>query len=133
MITNNSKWDIVVAKFMKLYGFEADIVTEGVATYNPATSQYTKPTIIVKVKAILMERTLPFNGDMSDSGILFGDKILYVQPPVKSSLYTDVVLDELQANRDRVRINGDEFKIVTFKNTNPSTADSSLWECYIRK
>ena len=60
-----------------------------------------------------------------------GDKQLFIQPD-DDGWYQDTEVDSIVPNRDKIRIGNKLYKVITFKQINPSTQDSVLFECYVR-
>jgi hypothetical protein len=82
----------------------------------------------------LFDLTLQSNGTSTFRSTLIeaGDKQLFIQPPVKSD-NPNWITNEIVPGRDTITIKGDSYDVVTFKEINPTTTNSILWELYIRK
>ena len=128
------KFARVVSKEMDRYGFDLDIVRTTATGYNPATSGGTMVETLFPCRGILFDLTLQSNGDSTKLGtkIEMGDKQLLIQPCDDDGFYQDNETGQIYPNKDRVKINGKYYQVITFKQLNPSTQDSVIWECYIR-
>lgn len=134
-----SPFDKVVVKYMARFGFDVNIVRNitDESEYDVSTGTYLVSEQLIPVRGMLWDLTLQSNGtsNVGKSLIEAGDKQLLIQPPAKSDkyYYSEFVSSDIVPGRDFVRINDDTYKIVTFKEYNPTASDSILWECYIRK
>lgn len=126
-------FDQAVLEFIKESGFIAYYVRQADGEYDPATGTVPVTTSQRPVQAILMDLTLNSNGLSTRFGTLVvsGDKQLLVRPPHKT-YPTDPKL-AINTATDRVLVNGLEYKIVTFKEINPTGADPVLYDLYIRR
>lgn len=126
-------FDRTVFEFMQEFGFTATYLQAGTATYNPTTGENTVAVTEIPVEAIQLDLPLTRNGASTATGTLIqdGDKQLFIRPPNK----TDENASALVVNpaADRVRIGSTEWRIVTFKETNPSANNQILIELYIRR
>lgn len=129
-------FDKVVDKYMSRYGFDIQI-----EYLSPESDYDTESGTIIEVKELINARAMMFDMTLQSNGtgnfrstlIEAGDKQLFIKPITKNSEYQDVTLETLTPARDRIVIGGDKYKVVTFKEVNPSTSNSCLWELYIRK
>lgn len=129
-------FDKVVDKYMSRYGFDIQI-----EYLSPESDYDTESGTIIEVKELINARAMMFDMTLQSNGtgnfrstlIEAGDKQLFIKPITKNSEYQDVTLDTITPARDRIVIGGDKYKVVTFKEVNPSTSNSCLWELYIRK
>ena len=129
-------FDRVVDKYMSRYGFDIQI-----EYLSPESDYDTESGTIIEVKELINARAMMFDMTLQSNGtgnfrstlIEAGDKQLFIKPITKNSEYQDVTLETLTPARDRIVIGGDKYKVVTFKEVNPSTSNSCLWELYIRK
>lgn len=129
-------FDKVVDKYMSRYGFDIQI-----EYLSPESDYDTESGTIIEVKELVSARAMMFDMTLQSNGtgnfrstlIEAGDKQLFIKPITKNSEYQDVTLDTITPARDRIVIGGDKYKVVTFKEVNPSTSNSCLWELYIRK
>jgi hypothetical protein len=89
--------------------------------------------VTTQVEAILMDLTLSSNGLSTRFGtlVIHGDKQLLVRPPHKAD--PDSPMLTINTATDRVVVNGIEYKLVTFKEINPTGADPILYDLYIRR
>lgn len=128
-----SKFAKVVSKEMQRYGFDLEII-RSTNTYNPATSSATIQETSYPCRGIIFDLTLQSNGDQTKPNTLIemGDKQLFIQPPKDDGWYQENEAEAIYPNKDKIKINGKLYKIVTFKQVNPSLSESVLWECYIR-
>ena len=127
-----NQFDGVVDRIMAAYGGSATLLIpkEGIyvdGEYIPAA------TLEKPVKILLDEYPQAGAGDKSQMGtlILEGDKRCLLQPLDKSSAWE--LPYEIQANKDTLRINGVEWKIIRMKEINPSGINSIIFELHIRK
>lgn len=123
----------VVTKEMSRYGTDVEIIRT-TSVYNPHYSTSTSSETIYPCRGILLDLTLQSNGDTTkpNSLIEMGDKQLFIQPTDDDGFYQDNETGSVFPNKDKIRINGKVYKVITFKQINPSTTNSVLWECYIR-
>jgi hypothetical protein len=141
MLTSSvfSPFDNVVAKYMSRFGFSLNIVRilSDDNSYDPITSTVTTEEQLIPVTGMLWDLTLQSNGTglYKNTLIEAGDKQLLIQPPSKSSEYynSEYNCSSVIPGKDFIRINDDTYKIITFKEYNPNTTNSVLWECFIRK
>ena len=128
------KFARVVTKEMQRYGFDMSVVRQVKGAYNPATSSASITELEIPCRGIMFDLTLQSNGDQTKLGTLIemGDKQLFIQPTEDDGFYYNNETGSLYPNQDRVKIGGKIYKILTFKQVNPSTLNSVLWECYIR-
>jgi hypothetical protein len=126
-------FDHTVLEFIREYGFTAQYIKQADGEYDPATGTVSSVITQVPVEAILMDLTLNSNGLSTrfNTLVVAGDKQLIVRPPNK----TDPAAPALSINTatDRVLVNGIEYKLVTFKEVNPTGADPVLFDLYIRR
>jgi hypothetical protein len=124
-------FDRMVAQFMRddpLTVFYLSVQN----TYDDLTGVNTRTEVRIPCKAIFLDYQLRSSGDGTKPATLIqeGDKLLYMQPPNKAdSLVAPLVIDP---SADRVEIEGVVYKIVIFKQTNPSAANCLLFELYLR-
>lgn len=129
-------FDKVVDKYMSRYGFDIQI-----EYLTPASDYDTESGTIIEVKELVNARAMMFDMTLQSNGtgnfrstlIEAGDKQLFIRPISKNTDVQAVTLTTITPARDRIVIGGDKYKVVTFKEVNPSTTNSSLWELYIRK
>lgn len=119
----------VVANMMNRFGGEAQAIipVEGQGAYNVETSEYeTIPPMIYTIKVMVFDFTLQSNGTQTQPGSLIqaGDKQVFVQPLEN--------MPKLKPNKDFILISDTKYKIVTYKELNPSQADNMLIELFVR-
>lgn len=127
----------VVKKEMDRYGCDVTIVRDlsSQDDYDPVTGMTTVNLQEFDCRGILFDLTLQSNGDGYKHNTLIsqGDKQLFIQPPDDDGWYQDTEVDSIVPNRDKIRIGNKLYKVITFKQINPSTQDSVLFECYVRE
>lgn len=130
---NSQDFDETVLFFMDEMGGAATLIIQGEGEYNYETSQYETTETEVPVRAIMLDLTLQSNGLQTTSGTLIemGDKRIFVQPANKNDPLA--VMPKVHPNKDRIRMGGIVYKIITLKDTNPDTTNSVLLELYVRQ
>ena len=126
----------VVKKEMDRYGFDLEIIRDtSTFEYDPVNPLALQQRRYILVGVILFDLTLQSNGDTfkPNSLINAGDKQLFIQPPEDDGFYNTNETDVVLPNRDKIKIGNKLYKIITFKQLNPSATDSVLFECYIRQ
>lgn len=101
-------------------------------SYSDVTGFNTVSTVSIPCRAIFLDHQLRTSGDSTKDGTLIrqGDKLLFMRPPEKSDTYRlPLVINQAL---DRILVGTVSYKIVTFKQTNPSAADCILYEIYLR-
>lgn len=128
-----SDLDLAVIEFMNESPLTAVYIQKMVGEYDPATGEAAETVVEVPVRAILMDLTLQSNGLSTKYGTLVeaGDKELYIQPPNKNNPQSAPLA--VQAGSDRVRVGSIEYKVITFKELNPTGEDPILFSLYIRR
>lgn len=126
-------FDHTVLEFIREYGFIAQYVKRIDGGYNPATAAPTSTVVQIPVEAIMMDLTLSSNGLSTRFGtlVIAGDKQLLVRPPNKTNPIAPSL--PIDTATDRVYVNGIEYKVVTFKEINPTGTDPILFDLYIRR
>lgn len=116
----------IVSEFFEEYKFIAQYVKQLDSVYDPATGTMTSSKLEVPVEAILLDLTLNSNGLSTRFGTLVidGDKQLLVRPPEYLKIDTAT---------DRVMVHGIQYKLVTFKEYNPTGDQPILYDLYIRR
>lgn len=126
-------FDRVVMEFMRDFPVTATYVSQTDGAYNPTTGTVSSTTTETEVEAILLDLTLSSNGLSTRHGtaVIAGDKQLIVRPPNK----TDPDADPLVINTatDRVIVAGHAYKVVTFKEINPTGNDPIAFDLYLRR
>jgi hypothetical protein len=132
-MTAFADFDGAIGEFFDDFGFEATLLKINSVTHNTTTRGSTPVVVEIPVEAILMDLTLQSNGLSVKFGTLVqaGDKELYVRPPNK----VDPVLLPLTITpqKDRVRVNGVEYSVVTMKEVNTTGSEALLYDLYIRR
>jgi len=128
------KYVRVVKKEMDRMGFDIIIQRADQSIYDPATSTISNVVKEFECRGLLFDLNLQSNGDGTKYNTLIeaGDKQLFIQPPEDDGFYHTSNIDLIRPNKDTVKIGDRIYTIVTFKQLNPSTQNSVLFECYIR-
>lgn len=129
-------FDKIVLKYMNMYGFDITIVrTKEESGYDTASGTVIEVSEEIPARAMLFDLTLQSNGTNTfrSTNIANGDKQLFVKPPLKNPTTFSITTDKIVPGRDTIIIKGDSYDVVTFKEVNPSSTNSCLWELYIRK
>lgn len=123
----------VVAIFSEFPSFTATYKQQVDGAYNPATGTVSQTVNSIAVEAVLMDLTLQSNGLSTKFGtlVIHGDKELFVRPPHKAGTIGSPMA--INPATDKVVVAGHEYKIVTFKEINPSGTDPILYDLYIRR
>ena len=123
----------VVTNMMRQFGTSASILVAGAGTYDPSTSEYTETDTEYIVKAMFFDFNKQNNGlrEATDTLIQEGDKQVLIQPLDKTD--PALSLPSLQPNKDRIKIAGKIYKIVTVKQVNTTMNDCILYEIYCRE
>jgi hypothetical protein len=116
----------VVQNMMTRYGTTLTVIVCGDAVYNPATSESVPVETQYIVPGMVFDFTLQSNGAQTAPGTLVqvGDKQVFLQPTAD--------VPRLRAERDFVVLGDKRYKVVTYKETNPTTADNTLIELLVR-
>ena len=125
--------DETLLEFIREYPGEATLIRQTTGAYSPATGEVVTTLEEIPVEAILMDLTLQSNGLSTKYGTLVeaGDKELYMRPPHKTN--PAIVPVEIHPATDKIRMAGVVYQIVTFKELNPTGADSVLITLYLRR
>ena len=127
----------VVKKEMDRYGCDVTIIRDisSESDYDPVTGTTPQNIEEYPCRGILFDLTLQSNGDGYKHNTLIsqGDKQLFIQPPEDDGWYQDNEATTIIPNKDSIRIGDKLYKVITFKQINPSTQDSVLFECYVRE
>jgi len=128
-----SDFDSVVADMMVDMGGTATLLIESTPVYDPSTGIYEPVETSYLVNTILLDYPTSKAGISSNTGTLIeaGDRQCFVQPRNKVS--TRYTMPVVKPNKDKIKINGEIWKILALKDTNPSGANSVLLELHIRK
>lgn len=127
-----SDFDGCVEEFMEDFGGPATVVIRGPQKKDPVTGDLIYTTTDYPVKAILLDimKTLSGVGTVSATTIQNGDKVCFIQPPEKVG---NPALPKLDPAKDTVIMGGITYKVVTVKETNPSTDNLVMLEVYLRR
>lgn len=100
-------------------------------SYDPNTGEVVNTKLDQPVYAALLDLTLQSNGLSLKYGteIKAGDKEAYVIPPDKSGGQAV----QINPGKDKLTFGGVTYTVVTFKEANPSGADSWVWYLYLRR
>ena len=128
------KFARVVTKEMQRYGFDMSVVRQVKGAYNPSTSSAPITELEIPCRGIMFDLTLQSNGDQTKLGTLIqsGDKQILIQPSFSDGYYYDEEVMVLEPNKDYVQVGNKKYKIVTFKQLNPSSNEAVIWDCYVR-
>jgi hypothetical protein len=129
----NEDFHQVVLEFMEEYPMTVEYVQQSDSSYDPSTGDVNFTATVLELRGIVLDLTLQSNGLGLRPGTLIeaGDRQLFVYPPNKNDPDADPLVVDI-AN-DRVRIEGIEYKIVTFKEYNPTGNDTIVFDFYIRR
>lgn len=127
-------FDALVDKFMDSYGFSCTIIRQG-NNYDPTTSENITTEQLIPCTGILFDYTLRQLGDknVADSLIQSGDKQLFIKPVQKAEFGDLTTITNLFTSSDSIEIGSIRYKVITFKQINPTTANPYVWELSIRK
>ncbi len=128
-----SDFDDVVVEFMRDYPMLATYVQQTDGVYDPATGSMSSTTTQTVVDAILLDLTLSSNGLSTRHGttVIAGDKQLVVRPPNKKDPLAPALV--INTATDRVIVHGITYKVVTFKEINPTGDNPILFDLYLRR
>ena len=115
------------------FGSTQYYVKRTVGTYNPATSEVAITEVEIPIKAVIMDLTLQSNGNTYRNGTLVeaGDKQCMFIPI--EQLSNGIPAINVDPTSDYIRVNGENWKIITSKETNPSTSENIYVDLYMRK
>lgn len=125
--------DVVLAFFRDGWSFTATYISQTDGVYNPTTGTVSSTTTEIPVEAILLDLTLSSNGLSTRHGttVIAGDKQLVVRPPNKSDPLAPPLV--INTATDRVRVHGQDYKVHTFKEINPTGNDPIIFDLYLRR
>lgn len=126
-------FDRMIAEFMRESGFVTVYKHTTASVPNDRTGRVTTTVEDIEIEAIKSELIRPNEGRGSKPGTLIADAelMLYVRPVEKTFRFAEIT--SIDPTRDRVVINGVQWKIVTIKEYNPSANNCYLYELYIKK
>jgi len=125
------QFDRTVDRLISRYGGKGvlTIFTNGVYL----DGEVTRTSTNYDVNIAIFDYPQSMAGDKSNFGtlVLEGDKQCYMQPVNKADAnYESPVI---KANRDLIKIEGVEWKILTLKEINPSSANTIVYDLHLRK
>jgi hypothetical protein len=103
------------------------IAAPGDGEYNVETSEYVPaPPTSWPVRAMVFDYTLQSNGTQTQPGTLIqvGDKQVFVAPPPG--------MPRVRPERDSLIVGDKKFKIITYKELNPTQSYNVLIELFVR-
>lgn len=121
-----------VLEFMREYASQAQYISISEGSYDPSNGSAAEVRTSIPVDAILLDLTLQSNGLSAKYGTLVqaGDKQAYIRPPQTDAVPVSLVVNPVS---DRIVIAGIEYKIVTFKELNPTGSAPVLFDLYLRR
>lgn len=126
-------FDRVVRNFFDKYAGTSTLIIENESSaYDPSNpAAYDNAPVEYTVRTMVFDYLPKKDGDTSirNTVIAEGDKQLFIQPAEKVN---GTAFPKIQPNRDRVKVGDKTYKIVTYKEYNPSGSDRMLIECFIR-
>lgn len=129
----SDEFDLTVLEFIRESGSTATLLKQTTGAYDPAAGTASTTSEDIAVEGILMDLTLQSNGLSTKYGTLVqaGDKEFYMRPAHKTNPLLSQV--EIVPASDRLRIGTTVYKIVTFKELNPTGSDQILITLYLRR
>jgi len=126
-----SQFDASVMRMFNKFAGDATILVEGAGTYDPNASDYVSNDYSYPVRVVLLDFTNKKDGlgEIRDTLVQEGDKRCLIQPPEKAGNPQQA---PIQPNKDKIQIGNAIYKIITYKDLNPSGTNSVLYEMYIR-
>lgn len=127
-----SDFDECLADMMQDFGGPATVVIKGPQKKDPVTGDLVYTNTEYTVKAILLDimKTMSGVGSVNGTAIQEGDKVCFIQPPEKAG---GAALPKLDPTKDQVIMGNITYKVVTVKETNPSTDNLVMLEVYLRR
>lgn len=128
-----SDFDDVVMMFMDDFPMIATYVSQTDGVYDPITGTVSSTSKTTDVQAILLDLTLSSNGLSTRHGtvVVAGDKQLIVRPPNKTDIDAPALV--INTATDRVIVNGQDYKVVTYKEINPTGNNPIAFDLYLRR
>lgn len=126
-------FDLAVFEIMGEFGTMVTYLRQAQESeYDPATDLIVDEYDEIICEGLLVDLTLNSNGLSLKYGTLVeaGDKELYMRPPKTSSGLDAIVV---RPSADFVRAAGVKWKIVTFKEVNPTGDAAILYTLYLRR
>lgn len=120
---------LTVLELMHEFGTTGIYVKVKPGTYDPNTGTNTAVTVEAAVQLIVMDLTLQSNGYSVKYGTLIqaGDKEIYIRPTDQMKLLG------IDPASDSVRVGSVTYKIVSFKEVNPTGTDPIVYSLYVRR
>jgi hypothetical protein len=124
---DSSSFIRVVTNMMARYGGPAKVQKQGEGVYDPATSEYTAGDTLYPVKAMVFDYTLQSNGLQTEKNTLIqtGDKQVFIQ----NLDYPGLVISP---EKDFILLGDKKYRIITYKELNPSQEANILMELFVR-
>ena len=116
------------------FGSTQYYVKRTLGAYNPSTSEASVTEVEIPIKCVVMDLTLQSNGNTYRNGTLIeaGDKqCMFI--PIEQSNNSGIPPLVVDPTSDFIRINNEIWKIITSKETNPSTSENIYIDLYMRK
>ena len=125
---------IAAANLINRFGNIQYYIKRTTGVYNPATGEATVTEVEIPIKAVIMDLPLQSNGNTYKNGTLIeaGDKQCMFLP-IERTNNNGVPPIDINPISDFVKINGENWKIITKKEYNPSTVENICVDLYIRK
>lgn len=113
---------------MARYGGPATLLSVGPAVYNPATSESVPSETSYEVTAMVFDYTLQSNGTQTEKNTLIqtGDKQVFIKPLSAPAPTT------FSPEKDFLILGGKRYRIITYKELNPSQSSNLLIELFVR-
>jgi len=126
-------FDRMIAEFMSEFGFTTTYKHITGSVPNNATGHVVNTVEEISIEAIRAELIRPNEGRGSKPGSSVSDAelMLYVRPLEKTEMFAQIT--SFDPTKDKVVINGTQWKIVTVKEHNPSANNCYLYELYIKR
>lgn len=118
-----------VLELMDEFGGTGTFVKVKEGTYDPNTGTTSAVTVEATVQLIVMDLTLQSNGYSVKYGTLIqaGDKEIYIRPTEQMKLLG------IDPASDSVKVGNVTYKIVSFKEVNPTGTDPIVYSLYVRR
>ena len=130
-VSTSADFDRVVLEFM---ADDPLTVTyrSNTQSYSDATATNTITTHEIDCQAIFLDHQLRTSGDTTKDQTLIrqSDKLMFLRPPEKTD--PDALPLVINPALDRILVGAVSYKIVSFKQTNPSATNCILYELYLR-
>ena len=115
------------------FGTTINYIQKSNGVYNPAIGEMQVVEKVIPVKAAILDLTLQSNGNTYRNGTMIesGDKQVLIIPPER--LNEGIETLKINPVSDYLQFGNQNWKIVTYKETNPSLTENVYIECYVRK